>query len=88
MKAILLSIGDELASGLTLNTNSAWLAERLATLGIHTLSHITVGDHLQSIAAAIRQSCEQLELDASRIDHTDILIISGGLGPTEDDSDA
>jgi nicotinamide-nucleotide amidase len=85
MKAILLSIGDELASGLTINTNSAWLASQLATLGVHALAHITVPDHLESIAAAIRQSCEQLELDASRTHHTDLLLISGGLGPTEDD---
>jgi nicotinamide-nucleotide amidase len=85
MNAILLSIGDELVSGLTLNTNSAWLAEQLAGLGIHTAAHVTVGDHLESIAAAIRQACEQLELEPSLGHPGGVLLITGGLGPTEDD---
>ncbi len=85
MNAILLSIGDELTSGLTLNTNSPWLAEQLAALGIQTFAHITVGDHLESIATAIRQACEQLELDSSLGIPGGLLLITGGLGPTEDD---
>jgi nicotinamide-nucleotide amidase len=85
MNAILLSIGDELASGLTVNTNSAWLAEQLATLGVQTIAHVTVGDHLQSIATAIRQACEQLELDVSPENRGGVLLVTGGLGPTEDD---
>ena len=60
MRAILLSIGDELASGLTVNTNSAWLAQQLASLGITTLSHVTVGDQLAPIVSAIRHACATL----------------------------
>lgn len=85
MNAILISIGDELTSGLTVNTNSSWLAGQLATLGIQTIAHVTVGDHLESIATAIRQACEQLELDAPHDAPGGILLITGGLGPTEDD---
>ncbi|HEY4329211.1 MAG TPA: competence/damage-inducible protein A [Phycisphaerae bacterium] len=88
MNAILLSIGDELVSGLTLNTNSAWLAEQLAALGIGTLSHVTIGDDLQAIVTTIRDACERLE-DAHPpgpdADKHALLLISGGLGPTEDD---
>src|SRR5258706_6845840 len=84
MNAVVLSIGDELVSGLTVDTNSAWLAQQLAGLGIRTAAHVTVGDDLPAIAAAIRQACEQLELEAAAA-NPGVLIISGGLGPTEDD---
>ena len=90
MNAILLSIGDELVSGLTVNTNSAYLAEQLATLGIRTTAHITVGDELSAAAVAIREACEQLEFERTALappGHKpgSVLIITGGLGPTEDD---
>jgi nicotinamide-nucleotide amidase len=85
MNAFLLSIGDELASGLTVNTNSAWLAEQLNGLGIHTIAHVTVGDDLQAIAAAIRSACEHLEARLDPADKVALLLITGGLGPTEDD---
>lgn len=75
MRAILLSIGDELVLGQTVDTNSAWLAARLARLGIKTLEHRTIDDDLDAIALAIRDSAERCEL----------LIITGGLGPTDDD---
>jgi molybdopterin-biosynthesis enzyme MoeA-like protein len=58
MNAYILSIGDELSSGLTINTNSAWLAEQLSARGIRTLAHVTVGDDLQATATAIRDACE------------------------------
>ena len=75
MPAILLSIGDELALGQTVDTNSAWLAARLARLGISTLVHETVADDRPLIAAAIRWAASK----------ADLLIITGGLGPTDDD---
>lgn len=75
MPAILLSIGDELTLGQTVDTNAAWLAGRLSMLGIGCDKHLTVPDDLDAIALAIQQCAEQ----------TDVLIITGGLGPTDDD---
>ncbi|MEM0982517.1 MAG: CinA family nicotinamide mononucleotide deamidase-related protein [Planctomycetota bacterium] len=73
--AALLSIGDELVLGQTLDTNTAWLADRLFTLGVTTHEHTTVDDDARRIAQAI----ERLG------DEADLIIITGGLGPTEDD---
>ncbi|MEM8737383.1 MAG: competence/damage-inducible protein A [Planctomycetota bacterium] len=75
MKAILLSIGDELALGQTVDTNSAWIAARLASLGVSTVLHETVSDDQPLIAAAIRWASTR----------ADLVIVSGGLGPTQDD---
>lgn len=75
MTAIILSVGDELVIGQTVDTNSAWLSERLASVGCAVLAHATVGDDQSAIELAIRQS-------APRCDY---LLISGGLGPTADD---
>lgn len=75
MNAIILSIGDELVLGQTVDTNSAWLSQQLAAVGVPLLAHATVGDDQGAIQQAIR------ELSA----RCDVLIASGGLGPTEDD---
>ena len=75
MNAIIISVGDELTSGLTLNSNAAWLGRQLSDLGISCQLQLTIGDNQAAIVAAIRQSVAQC----------DILLISGGLGPTEDD---
>ena len=75
MQAILLSIGDELALGQTVDTNTAWLAAQLASLGISTRLHETVSDDRGLIAASIGWASTK----------ADLILISGGLGPTEDD---
>lgn len=75
MNAIILSIGDELVSGLTINTNAAWLAQQLAEVGILVSAHVTVADQAEPIVAAIHQATAEAQL----------VLISGGLGPTEDD---
>jgi len=75
MDAILLSIGDELVLGQTIDTNSAWLSAQLAAVGCAVSAHITVGDDQPGIEQAIREA----------IARCDFLLISGGLGPTEDD---
>lgn len=75
MHAIILSIGDELVLGQTVDTNSAYLSAELVKLGIGTLYHQTIADDRAAIARAIRQACEAGPL----------VLITGGLGPTEDD---
>jgi len=75
MRAAILSIGDELVLGQNLDTNSQWLADRLLERSIEAAEHRTIADDRTAIAASIRQ----LALRA------DLLIITGGLGPTADD---
>ena len=75
MNSIILSIGDELVLGQTVDTNSAWLSRQLASVGCDILAHQTVSDD----QAAIERSIREL---APRCDY---LIVTGGLGPTEDD---
>ncbi|MDB5322902.1 MAG: CinA-like protein [Phycisphaerales bacterium] len=75
MHAIILSIGDELTLGQTVDTNSAWLAQHLAAIGLKPVAHLTVPDD----QGAIRQAFEE------SVGRCDVLIVSGGLGPTEDD---
>lgn len=75
LNALILSVGDELTLGQTVDTNSAWLSRRLAGIGVDIAGHMTVPDSREAIAAAIRQGASAV----------DVLIVSGGLGPTEDD---
>jgi len=75
MRAIVLGIGDELLTGQVVDTNSAYLAARLGEMGIRTCAHWTVGDDLEAIAAAVRDAAAR----------ADVVILSGGLGPTPDD---
>lgn len=75
MLAEVISIGDELTSGQRLDTNSQWLAERLGELGIATLYHTTVGDDLAANVRVFREA----------IDRADLVVVTGGLGPTADD---
>jgi len=75
MDAVILSIGDELVRGQTVDTNSAWLSVELAKLGIGTLYHKTVGDGQSHITQAIREAAAAGSL----------VMVTGGLGPTDDD---
>jgi nicotinamide-nucleotide amidase len=75
MLAEIISIGDELTSGQRLDTNSQWLSQRLGELGIATGFHSTVGDDLERNVAVFRAA----------VDRADVVISSGGLGPTADD---
>jgi len=75
MKAIILSIGDELVLGQTVDTNSAWISQQLATVGCAVAAHLTVGDDQKAIEQAMLES----------VGRCDVLIVSGGIGPTEDD---
>jgi nicotinamide-nucleotide amidase len=75
MRAEVISIGDELTSGQRLDTNTQWLSLRLGELGVETAFHTTVADDLEANVAVFRAA----------IDRADIVIASGGLGPTADD---
>lgn len=75
MKAEILSIGSELTSGQSLDTNSQWLSLRLAEMGIPVGWHTTVADDLEDNVAAFRSAAGRAGL----------VIATGGLGPTQDD---
>lgn len=75
MKAVILSIGDELVLGQTVDSNSAYLAAKLAESGIGSLYHETLPDDQAMIADAIRRASGQ----------AGCVLITGGLGPTKDD---
>jgi nicotinamide-nucleotide amidase len=75
MKIEIVTIGDELLLGFTIDTNSAHLARELASLGIEVVHRSTVGDNASDIAAAVREGLER----------SDGVITTGGLGPTSDD---
>ncbi|MGB9627004.1 MAG: molybdopterin-binding protein, partial [Phycisphaerae bacterium] len=49
MDAIILSIGNELTLGQTVDTNSAWLSQQLAAIGVHVRMHATVADEIEPI---------------------------------------
>ncbi len=75
MRAIVISIGDELVLGQTVDTNAAWLSAQLAERGILTHSRLVLPDDKDFIAVSLK--------DAAATE--DLVIISGGLGPTADD---
>ena len=75
MQAIILSVGDELVLGQTVDTNSAWLSQQLAAVGCAVAAHLTLGDDQRAIEQAIEES----------VGRCDVLLVSGGIGPTEDD---
>jgi nicotinamide-nucleotide amidase len=75
MKAEIISIGSELTSGQNLDTNSQWLSRRLAEIGIPVAWHTTVADDLDDNIAAFRVAAQRASF----------VVITGGLGPTQDD---
>jgi nicotinamide-nucleotide amidase len=75
MRAEVIAIGDELTTGQRLDTNSQWLSQRLTELGIQVAFHTTIADELADNVAAFRAAIERV----------DIVVSTGGLGPTADD---
>src|SRR5688500_16352820 len=70
-----ITIGDELLLGFTVDTNAAHISRTLAARGIEVVRRTTVGDAGEEIATAVR----------SALDRTGAVITTGGLGPTSDD---
>jgi nicotinamide-nucleotide amidase len=74
-RAVLISQGDEVVTGQIVDTNAAWLAERLTDLGVEVRLHLTAGDRLGDLADTLRIAAA----------HADVVVCTGGLGPTDDD---
>jgi nicotinamide-nucleotide amidase len=70
-----LATGSELLLGASIDTNSAWLSEFLASMGVEVRAHESRGDDLESLADLIGLSWAKYE----------VILMTGGLGPTEDD---
>jgi len=75
VNAEIIAVGSELLTPYRMDTNSLYLTEQLNALGVEVVFKSIVGDHLQQIVAAVQHG----------LFRSDILIFSGGLGPTEDD---
>ncbi|MEM4699647.1 MAG: molybdopterin-binding protein [Candidatus Nezhaarchaeales archaeon] len=72
----IISIGNELLMGRTVNTNASWLADRITRLGGVVRRILVVGDEVDEVASSIREACSR---------RADVVITTGGLGTTPDD---
>src|SRR5574343_24045 len=75
MRAEILSIGDELLIGQTVNTNASWLGQECSKLGIRIVHVTTISDEKQLIKDAVNDAFSR----------ADLVLVTGGLGPTKDD---
>src|SRR5690554_4539520 len=75
MRAEIITIGNELLSGNVLNTNTYYLTKRLSEIGIEVLYHTSVKDDAQMLKDVVNIG----------LNRADLLIFTGGLGPTYDD---
>jgi len=75
LKVEIISIGDEMTTGQRLDTNSQWLSQRCCELGLHVAFHTTVGD----------DAADNVAVFSSALQRADLVIATGGLGPTADD---
>lgn len=75
VKAEILAIGDELLYGQIIDTNSHWISQELDKIGVRVVRRSTVGDNRESILSAFKSAEKR----------ADIILMTGGLGPTNDD---
>ncbi|MCF8432327.1 MAG: competence/damage-inducible protein A, partial [Melioribacteraceae bacterium] len=75
MKSVIITIGDEILIGQTINTNAAFIGEKLSVLSIDVIRTVVIGDEQESILNEI-EAAEKI---------ADLIILTGGLGPTHDD---
>ena len=75
MQAEIITIGDELLIGQTIDTNSAYLGQQLGSIGISIARKTAVSDKESAILSAVAESFSRV----------DLVIMTGGLGPTKDD---
>jgi len=75
MEATLITVGDEILIGQVIDTNSAWMGQELNLRGIRVREILSVSDTQEAITQAIKSAFER----------TDLILMTGGLGPTKDD---
>ena len=75
MRCEVIAIGTELTTGAKLDTNSQWLSVELAAVGLPVLAHTTIADDLPALIESLRMAVRR----------SDVVLITGGLGPTLDD---
>ena len=75
MKAEIITIGDEILIGQIIDTNSAWIANELNLIGIDVCRMISIADQADEIIRAVDDSFQRV----------DVIVMTGGLGPTSDD---
>jgi nicotinamide-nucleotide amidase len=75
MRAEIVAVGTELLLGQIANENARWMSERLAEIGVDALHHQVVGDNIERIVEAFADASER----------ADAVLVTGGLGPTQDD---
>lgn len=75
MKAVIISIGDEILNGTTINTNAAWISSNIQPLGIDIFEVLSIADSQEHIINTLNHYCGNV----------DLILITGGLGPTKDD---
>lgn len=75
MKTAIITIGDEILIGQIIDTNTAWMAEKLTNEGFEVLVKVSIGDDAQQIKNTIDRLFNEV----------DVIITTGGLGPTKDD---
>lgn len=73
--AHIITIGDEILYGQILDTNAQWMSKQLDSIGVKVTQRLTIGDVKEEILSTLKYSEER----------ADIILITGGLGPTEDD---
>jgi nicotinamide-nucleotide amidase len=75
MRAEIISIGDELLIGQTINTNASWIGQECSKMGIRVVRVTTISDDESEIVSAVDTA----------FNHADVIFVTGGLGPTKDD---
>lgn len=76
MKALILSVGNEVLSGKTINTNASFIAIELEKIGVDVVKVVTIGDNKEMLIS---------EVKAFKSSDIDVMVSTGGLGPTHDD---
>ena len=75
MREIIITIGDEILMGQILDTNSRYMAKRLTDIGVEVVEMLTIPDKRDEIFETVDYAMEQ----------SDLVLVTGGLGPTKDD---
>lgn len=75
IQAEIIAVGTELLLGQITNTNAVWLSQKLAKSGVNVFHHSVAGDNLERLATLFQAAQNR----------SDVIIVTGGLGPTEDD---